>query len=316
VATNPQRRQGVVRRRGEGAVRAAIGAGSRVKQGLVSRVIRNVGRFSGYIYVPLDYPPSAANVPRYGYGKPPHPQLKQLFDKREPAVLGALATLQGYIDDLRSIEVHVGNPREPSWVNGWIPGLDGAAIYSFLRERRPSLYLEIGSGNSTLFAARARRDGDLPTTIVSIDPRPRVDIDTICDEIYRTPLEGADLTLFDRLGAGDVLFFDGSHRIFMNSDVATFFLDVLPRVAPGVLVAIHDIFLPDDYALDVAPLFYSEQYALATYLLAPGVDVEILLPAMYVSRAPQYRDVLDDFWDRVGHADVERGGSLFWFLSP
>lgn len=116
--------------------------------------------------------------------------------------------------------------------------------------------------------------------------------------------------------ASGVLFFDGSHRIFMNSDVATFFVDVLPRLAPGVLVAIHDIYLPDDYPLDVAPRFYSEQYALASYLLAPGADIEILLPATYVSRAPQYRDVLDGFWDRVGHADVERHGGLFWFLSP
>jgi hypothetical protein len=83
------------------------------------------------------------------------------------------------------MEVHAGDSLEPSWVNGWLPGLDGAAIYSFLRERRPSLYLEIGSGNSTLFAARARRDGDLPTAIVSIDPQPREDIDGMCDEIYR-----------------------------------------------------------------------------------------------------------------------------------
>lgn len=306
----------IVQRSGNEAVRAAILAGSRVKQGIASRAIRAVGRFSGYSYIPLDYPPSAANVPRYGYGKPSHPQLKQLFDSRETGVREALATLHGYVDELRRIEVHPGPPREPSWVNGWLPGLDGAAIYCFLRERRPSLYLEIGSGNSTLFAARARRDGDLPTTIVSIDPQPRADIDTVCDEIYRTPSESADLALFDRLGSGDVLLFDGSHRMFMNSDVATFFLDVLPRLASGVLVAVHDIFLPDDYAPDVARLFYSEQYALATYLLAPGADVEVLLPATYVSRAPQYRDALDDLWDRVGHAHVQRGGSLFWFLSP
>lgn len=76
------------------------------------------------------------------------------------------------------------------------------------------------------------------------------------------------------------------------------------------------IFLPDDYAPAVARLFYSEQYALATYLLAPGADIEILLPATYVSRAPQYRSALDDLWDRIGLAEVQRDGSLFWFLSP
>jgi hypothetical protein len=311
MAAIPER----VRRRGGGAVRAARHASNRVKAHVGASAIRLGARLSDRIVVPLDYAPSAANVPRYGYGKPPHLKLQRLFDVHEAAVRDSFATLHQYIDDLRGIDVRAGDPLEPSWVNDWLPGLDGAALYSFLRQRRPSLYVEIGSGNSTLFAARARRDGNLPTTIVSIDPRPREDIDRICDEIHRTALEEADIALFDRLGPGDVLLLDGSHRVFMNSDVATFFLDVLPRLPAGVLVAVHDIHLPDDYPPDIVSRFYSEQYMLAAYLLAPGADVEIVFPAMYVSRAPRYRDLLDDFWSRVGHADVERHGGLFWFLS-
>jgi hypothetical protein len=55
------------------------------------------------------------------------------------------------------------------------------------------------------------------------------------------------VAIFDRLQAGDVLFLDGLHRGFMNSDVTGFMLDVLPRLRPGVLVYVHDIPLPWDY---------------------------------------------------------------------
>lgn len=52
----------------------------------------------------------------------------------------------------------------------------------------------------------------------------------------------------------DVVFLDGSHRVFMNNDASVFFLDGLPRLPPGVLVGVHDIFLPEDYGPDAARL--------------------------------------------------------------
>ena len=47
-----------------------------------------------------------------------------------------------------------------------------------------------------------------------------------------------------------MVFFDGSHRTFMNSDATVFFLEVLPTLPAGTLVGIHDIYLPDDYPAD------------------------------------------------------------------
>ena len=98
-----------------------------------------------------------------------------------------------------------------------------------------------------MFARHAIRTGNLKTTIMSIDPKPRAEIDSLCDRVMRLPLELCDLNLFRELEPGDILFFDGSHRIFANSDVTVFFIEVLPRLKPGVLVHVHDIFLPADY---------------------------------------------------------------------
>jgi hypothetical protein len=276
--------------------------------------VRALGRAAGGHYVNLDYPPSVENRPRYGHGRPPHAGLEKLIHAHEGSYAPTLEAIGRYADELATIEVSASDPRQPSWVNGMISGLDGASFYAFMRERRPARYLEIGSGNSTKFVARAKRDGELATRIVSIDPHPRAEIDGLCDEVVRRPLEAADLSRFAELEAGDVLFFDGSHRVFMNSDVAVFFLEVLPSLPAGVLVGIHDIYLPDDYPADIADRHWSEQYMLAAWLLG-GADVEIVMPAWRVSTDPVLGHALDDLWARPGLDSVERHGVAFWFLT-
>lgn len=276
--------------------------------------VRALGRATDSHYVNLDYPPTVENAPRYGHGRPSHPGLEALISAHEPSYAAATKGIMRYAEELAKIEVTAADPRQPSWVNGMISGLDGASFYAFVRDRKPALYLEIGSGNSTKFVARARADGGLEATtkLVSIDPHPRAEIDQLCDEIQRAPLEGADLAVFAQLRAGDIVFFDGSHRTFMNSDVAVFFLDILPAIPAGVLVGIHDIYLPDDYPADIAERYYSEQYPLATWLLG-GADVEIVLPAWRVSNDPVLKGALDELWGRPGLGEVDRHGVSFWF---
>lgn len=280
---------------------------------LARRMAHAAGRLARQVFIQLDYPPSAADMPRYGYGRASNRRLHALIAARQNTYHEALTTIAGFAEDLRRIEARARDPREPSWVNDWIPGLDSAAIYGFLRARSPRLFLEIDSGNSTLFAGRARRDGQLDTAIVSIDPLPRVSIEGIADEIVRQPLESVDLTLFKRLAPRDVLFLDGSHRAFMNSDVAAFFLDILPELPKGVLVGIHDIFLPDDYPPEIAYRYYSEQYILASYLLGADGNVEIVLPASFISRSNEFADAVDRFWIETRVNPGERHGTAFWF---
>ena len=258
----------------------------------------------------LDYPVHPR--PRYGHGRPPHPQLTALLAAGDARYRARLEDILRHADALAAIPREPGPDGEPAWINGFIPGLDGAALYAFVAGGRPATYLEVGSGNSTRFARRAVRDTGGATRIVSIDPEPRAEVDALCDEVIRTPFEDTDLAVLDRLVPGDVVFVDNSHRLFTNSDATVVFLELLPRLPAGVLVGIHDIYLPQDYPPEWNDRFYSEQYALAAFLLGGHAGFSIELPAFYASTHAELGGVLNPLWERPGFDGVERHGGAFW----
>ncbi|MFF1904359.1 class I SAM-dependent methyltransferase [Kitasatospora sp. NPDC058218] len=200
----------------------------------------------------------------------------------------------------------------PYWNNGWLPPLDALSLYGFLAEERPARYLEIGSGNSTKFARRAIEDLGLGTRITSIDPAPRATVDRLCDEVIRTPLQHADLGVFAELEPGDLVFFDGSHRLHMGSDVAVFFFEVLPRLKPGVIVHVHDIMLPADYPHSWRWRHYSEQYLLAALLTAAPERFDLELPDAFVHADPELRQIAEPLWRALGVRDHYEPGSFWW----
>ena len=155
-----------------------------------------------------------------------------------------------------------------------------------LSETRPGKYVEIGSGNSTKVAFKAKKDRGLATEIISIDPQPRAEIDELADKVIREPFENIDFSFLHDLKENDILFIDNSHRILPNSDSLVFFLDVLPYLNEGVIVQIHDIYLPYDYPQFMCDRFYSEQYGLAMYLLANPGRYQTILPNYFISEDP------------------------------
>lgn len=279
---------------------------------LAERALEAAERLNRRHLIAVDYPTSASNAPRYGHGRPPHVAIERTLQRHENVYRDTLKTIASFGDDLARIEQTAHNAFEPSWLNPMLPGLDAASIYAFLRAHAPRRYLEIGSGNSTLFAARAKRDGGLKTELVSIDPNPRAEIDALCDRIVRAPLEASDLAVFDDVGPDDVVFFDGSHRVFMNSDAAVFFLDVIPQLPAGLLVGVHDVYLPSDYPRDISDRYYSEQYLLACWLLA-GDRAQPVLPAAYVAGRPDLSALLDGLWSRPPLIGVPTHGAAFWW---
>lgn len=250
--------------------------------------------------------------PRYGHGKPAHPKLYEIIDRGRRRYGAVLESFLAFSDDLLGIPLTATNDSDPCWHNVWMAGLDAVALYAMLRLNNPARYIEVGSGFSTKFARRAIRDGGLRTRITSIDPQPRAEIDSLCDRVVRARLEDVDLAIFDEVDPGDIVFIDGSHRVFMNSDATVTFLDVLPRLPSGVLVQIHDICLPWDYPSQIRDLYYSEQYLLAAYLLAEGSSVEIVLPNFFVSIQPELHHVLDPLWDRFTWSATPTNGLSFW----
>ena len=245
-----------------------------------------------------------------------NPMLRNLISRGAPRYIDHLQYLVSIRDDFYDIREHPDpeNPAAPNWDNGFLPGLDIVTLHAMLRRYNPKRMFEIGSGNSTKVARRAINMHGLQTTITSVDPCPRAEIDALCDRVVRTGIENTDLEEVLSLESGDLLFFDGSHHAFMNSDVTVFFLEIVPKLPPGVFVHIHDICLPYDYPEHWWNRFYSEQYLLACALLYAPERFQIEVPNMYLSWEPEFHRLVNEFWadpqlQNPGH----KHGASFWF---
>ncbi len=160
--------------------------------------------------------------------------------------------------------------------NGYFEAVDAEVAYCMVRRYKPARIVEIGTGYSTRVLAAALqanslRDG-LDGQLVSVDPNPaRFSQNGWRDLVVQIPqaVQDLDLEFFDRLESSDILFIDSSHVVGTGSDVIREYLQVLPRLKPGVLVHMHDIFLPADYPRDLVLnnlWFWSEQYLLQAFL--------------------------------------------------
>ena len=262
--------------------------------------------------IELDYP--AAPRVRYGWEAPPHPKLQTLLSAGEDRYRDHLLSFLLFLDTIATIPLRTDRHDEPHWANEWFPAFDAISLYRFLAMRRPRRFIEIGSGNSTKFARRAIRDLSLNTSIVSIDPFPRSEIDAICDEVVRLPLEQVPGQFFNEIGVDDLLFFDGSHRAFQNSDATVFFTEVIPSLTSDVMVGVHDIFLPHDYPPNWLRRSYSEQYLLASWLLG-GTRLRTELPIFYCTKTPHLHGLLGDFWNLAPLSEAHHTGGIFWFTT-
>lgn len=234
----------------------------------------------------------------------PHEELNTLISRRRSEYQSLLQSFLAFGDDLRAI------PDE-QWHTPWLPPLDAIALYGLIATRRPKRYFEVGSGVTTKFVRQAIEDQRLSTKIISVDPNPRIEIDRICDEVHRHRFEDLDLDWTATLQAGDMFLLDGSHRSLNNSDVTVFFLEVMPRLPPGVLIGIHDVFLPYDYPAGFIGRFYSEQYMLATMLLNDrGSTYQVELPSAYVGVNGIAAEALAPLWR---WSEAPHGG-MFWML--
>jgi Methyltransferase domain len=259
----------------------------------------------------LDYPVTPKT--RFFPGNP-HPKLFEILNRSREAYRARLTRFLPYRSDFDRIQRHNGtnDETEPTWLNDFLPPFDAMSLYSFVVEANPRVIVEVGSGNSTKFMRRAIRDHQLRSNMVTIDPGARAFTDRISDQVIRRSAEDVDLAVFDQLQPGDLLFIDSSHRVLQNSDVTVLFLDVIPRLPPGVLVHVHDINLPYDYD-EILDRFYSEQYILAAYLLAEGNHIQVLLPNLFISYDQELKPILDPIWTLPGLRDLDRRGASFWF---
>ncbi len=184
---------------------------------------------------------------------------------------------------------------------------DTEALYLMVRSLKPKRVVEIGCGNSTRITRQAIIDGNLDTQLIAIDPWPRADIAGLTDRFEQCRLERIEdfNTQFD-LSEGDILFIDSSHETFVGNDVANLFCKIIPALPAGVIVHVHDVFLPYEYPSDLAwdnPT-WGEQYVL--HALLWGRDCEVLWPGYHLQK--DRRDVHDALpFLKTGRAQS------FWF---
>jgi Methyltransferase domain len=167
-------------------------------------------------------------------------------------------------------------------------GPDVLVAYCMVRHFQPRLIIEVGSGFSSLVLAQAATKNK-ESTLICIDPFPgdlvRNGNIPALQSLIETKVQDLDLEFFSQLDSGDILFIDSSHTVKIGSDVNYLFLEVLPRLKPGVIVHVHDIFLPFEYrrlwVLNECR-FWTEQYLLHAFLTFNS-EFEVLLANYYLN---------------------------------
>ena len=228
--------------------------------------------------------------------------LEQIARRREfPGIdfrwgdqLALLNELTVYRDELSTIEF--------DFDNGFFSGFDAAVYYSLIRYFKPQRVIEIGGGYSTQIAAKALTGNG---HLICIEPYPeRLNGVGPSVEVIQKRVEEIDVDFFSCLEANDILFIDSSHAVKFGSDVCYEFLELLPRLVPGVLIHVHDIFFPHDYPAEwliERRMALNEQYLLEAFL----------------SFNEKFQVALANYWLCLDHADEAarlwpNGGASFW----
>jgi hypothetical protein len=221
-------------------------------------------------------------------------------------VLDAAAS---FSDRFKDFEDPARNDVRYAFDNPYFLSPDAEVLYAFVRTLRPGRIVEVGSGNSTRVARQAIRDGGLGTELISIDPHPRADVRGFADRVIQTPVERAveDWSVFASIEPGDVLFIDSSHILAAGNDCVALYLQVLPKMPAGVVVHVHDVFLPYEYprAWVVGHGWpWNEQY-LVYAMLAFGTAFDVLWAGHYLQKT------LPDFASRFPRARDGQATSLW-----
>ena len=173
------------------------------------------------------------------------------------------------------------NKKQFYFENEFFGELDAIIYYSMIREFKPNLIMEVGSGFSTMIASQAASINN-NTKIISIEPYPNDILKSglpNLEKINQNFIQSIPLDEFKKLQKNDILFIDSTHIAKIGSDVNYLLLHVIPELNPGVLIHIHDFFFPYEYHKDwilKRKLFWNEMYMVWAFLIGNS-DYEVLI---------------------------------------
>jgi hypothetical protein len=231
---------------------------------------------------------------------------------------GVKLDVDGCIALFRSLAPHIGEFASTGFPvpNGSYEWGDAETLYGMLRFLRPTRVIELGSGASSHLIAHAqtinKSEGN-PFTFESYDPfpgwHPMGQVNGVTT--HRIATENLKPTAVEVLEADDVLFVDTTHTVRTGGDVTHIILELLPRLAQGVYIHFHDIFLPFEYPREWVVeerRAWAEQYLLQAFL-AFNAQFEVVLPvhALFRQRPEIVGDVIPSL---VGLLGI--GPGAFW----
>lgn len=236
-------------------------------------------------------------VPDHYYASVPNPhRLEDRLDEWAYAsdLPGIDVDLDAQLERLAAVcdphrEEFRGNPAyERATDRGYGDGydyVDAQLLYAFVRERQPRRVVEVGSGVSTYVVDRAgernAEDGGRRPEITCVEPNPAPALRELAAgspavELREERVQAVDRSPFAELDPGDLLFVDSTHTVAPGSDANYLLLEVLPRLPDGVLVHVHDVFFPYDYAPDtLRTVFHWSETSLLRALLVGNDDLSI-----------------------------------------
>lgn len=180
-------------------------------------------------------PEVAFGVPYFWFNEPENLRLlREVF----PQFKTEYSTFQHYKED----------GADPFYLfNGSYQAGDAEILYCLVCHFFPRRIIEVGCGFSTMVIRKAISKNQIPCTLTCIDPSPRSGVSECADELFANRVEDVSKEVFTVLDENDILFIDTTHVVTKRSYIAYLILEVLPSLKPGVIVHIHDIFLPFDY---------------------------------------------------------------------
>jgi hypothetical protein len=295
---------------------------ARLARGLRNRIAARLGdgeepvacRFPlGHYYSPLPDSRELAREPRRSMVWPPKPRPTPGIDWNEEQQR-RLANAFAQQERLRFPRAETADPTEYWSDNDQYPTLDAWVLEAFLRYLRPSRMIEIGSGFSSLVTARVNREfltNSMRFTCIEPYPRGFLQAGVLgISELRVEQVQDTPAAVFEQLGDGDLLFVDTSHTVKTGGDVAWIYGEVLPRLRSGVVVHIHDAFIPGDYPQEwvLEGWGWNEIYLIQAFL-AFNSGFEVLFGARWMlQHEPELIDKAFPAYPQ--HRD--RGGAALW----
>jgi predicted O-methyltransferase YrrM len=209
---------------------------------------------------------------------------------------------------------------ETATSEGWGRGfgaIESQVLHCVVRSLAPPRILEIGSGVSTacmIEAVKRNEEENKPSTkITCIEPYPKPAFKGLPNVQHIQELcQTVSKSVFTELKAGDLLFIDSSHAVKTGSDVVRIYLEIIPSLASGVVIHIHDIFLPYLYPRDVLTHFWGwQETVLLAALMTSNPQLSVLagLSALHYDRPKELQALLKDYQPQANEEGLNPNGA-------